>query len=763
MAKTVFAFVMLLALGVPEAAGQHSVSSTATAEGAEGLFLNPAAVAVHNHRLAGVGATYSGNGDLEAGIGLLDTFYLQYTNTSGAENLSVHLGFAFEVLEGLSIGYATHADLLPLPQDGFDVSVGALYTPFPSVRVGAAGHRLMNDGLRSISVGLGLRPLTDRITLFGDVLVPGDLISGLSQTPNFDLSRLDYRLGIKTELFDGIEISFGALDRLTTFLVDIRLHFDRFTVGTSLGGSYDLSEYHVTTNTAFHDRRLRSVFDREAETYELVLREPIVGAAQTGSRLSNLETLVSEIRRLADDTRCTRLLVKFDTTAISSFDVLEELSDAFDYFTSRDKQIVSYLANSNSQLDFLAAARGSRVVAAPAAFINLVGVGGEFLFYKGLLEQAGVEVDYARSGEYKSFLDQYLREDLSAENRQQFTDFLVSRYDLIAEILSAGRNISEADVRTVVDGGPYFSTEAQANGLIDAALYEDEFDEQYATESTVLEHEAYADRSWKKTSTIAVLTASGTIANGRDVTPADYLLGGAYITDKTLIPTIERLRDDERVAAVILYVDSPGGDGIVSDMIWKKLRELKERKPLVSVMGATAASGGYYLAMAGAPLFTHRTTLTGSIGGFSYKFVIKRLLDNYGITSDSIAFGENYTMSSPFSLMTDKQRERLSALNDAFVGIFYERVAESRSLPVDRVKEIGGGRIYSGDRAVELGLADRIGGIYDALRYLEGELGLSPWDYELLYYPDRQSLAALLVEELLGGLIPPAAADGVLR
>jgi protease-4 len=157
--------------------------------------------------------------------------------------------------------------------------------------------------------------------------------------------------------------------------------------------------------------------------------------------------------------------------------------------------------------------------------------------------------------------------------------------------------------------------------------------------------------------------------------------------------------------------------------------------------------------MAGGRVFAQRTTLTGSIGSFIFKPVVLELLQRLGITTDSVSYGANYDLFSPYAPLSQQQQERLAALNEAFTTRFYRRVAESRGLPYEEVQSLGGGRIYSGERALELNLVDEIGGLWQALRYLEGDLGLEPDDYTLRYYPDQRTRVLLALQQLQQGLV----------
>jgi protease-4 len=285
--------------------------------------------------------------------------------------------------------------------------------------------------------------------------------------------------------------------------------------------------------------------------------------------------------------------------------------------------------------------------------------------------------------------------------------------------------------------------------LVDEVIYYQDFEEQYLEELSAgrLAYREHQGRSWRRPE-IAVLKASGAIVNSRTLGPWHWLSSRSYITEKNLIPVLKHLQDDAQVSAVVLCIDSGGGDGMVSDKIWNGIMALKGEKPVVVVVGRVAASGGYYLAMTGDKIFARKTALTGSIGSFSFKIVIAELLERYGITTDSVQFGENVDLFSPFVALSEEQRQRLQDLNDSFTDQFYRKVAEARSLPYETVEEIGGGRIYSGERALELELIDEIGGVYSALKYLEEELQLSEEEYRLRYYPDWNMLFLMALQEL---------------
>jgi protease-4 len=718
---------------------QDVPASAATAVGFEGLRYNPAAVAVQRSLAARLGTTFSGSDEYGLSAVLSDSLMLDYRKDGAGERLNLLYSLAFPRDSAFHVGVRFAADLLDFHRQDIDLATGLLWFPHSYLAVAATQERLLDPLSRSFSFGLGLRPLTDRLTLFGDVIFPN----------NFSFSGVDSVLGLRAEPVDGIQIGFRAENHFQDFVAGMSVAANSVGFDLSLAGDFGFNDLRFGAGVRYELLPSRSILEFGPKVYHLKLTRPIDPNSTDKDSLYNLDSLVSRLYQLAADRRLNTLVLTFESTTVLSIDVLEELVDALGYLKSRGKTIVSYLDSSYSEFDYLAAAAGTTVVASPYTIVPLVGVGARLLFYRNLFEKLGIDVEYARSSEYKSALDRFLREDLSEENRRQLEEYLASSYELILDILVSSRGLSRERAQELVDGGPYWCEEAAELGLVDEVTYYQDFEEQYLEQLPAgrLTYRDHQSRSWRRPE-IAVLKASGVIVSSQVLSPWHWLSPRSYITEKKLIPVLERLQEDTKVSAVILYIDSAGGDGLVSDKIWKAIMELKEEKPVVVVMGRVAASGGYYLAMTGDRVFARKTALTGSIGSYSFKIVITKLLQRYGITTDSVRFGENVELFSPFTALSEEQRQRLQDLNDSFTDQFYRKVAEARSLPYESVEEIGGGRIYSGERALELELIDQIGGVYSALKYLEAELQLSEEEYRLRYYPDWNMLLLLALQEL---------------
>ena len=718
---------------------QDVPASAATAVGYEGLLYNPAAVAVHRSLAAGLGTIIGGPDEYSVSAALSDSLRLDYRRDGAGETLNLLYGLAFPRDSSFHVGVRFAADLLDFHRRDIDMATGLLWYPHRYLAVAATQEQLLDPLSRRYCFGLGLRPLTDRFTLFGDVIFPHD----------FSLSGIDSVLGLRGEPVAGIQVGFRTENHFQDFVAGMSTAMNSVRLDLSLAGDFGFNDLRFGAGVRCELLPSRSILEFGPKVYHLKLSRPIDPNSTDKESLYNLDSLVARLYRLAADRNLETLVLTFESTTVLSIDVLEELIDAFSYLKSRGKTIISYLDSSYSEFDYLAAAAGTTVVASPYTIVPLVGVGARLLFYKNLFEKLGIEVEYARSSDYKSALDRFLRESLSAENRRQLEEYLASSYELILDILVSSRGFSRQRARELVDGGPYWCEEAAELGLVDEVTYYQDFEEQYLDElpAVRLAYREHQNRSWRCPE-IAVLKASGVIVNSQALSPWRRLFSRSYITEKNLIPVLEHLQEAARVSAVILYIDSGGGDGLVSDKIWKAIMELKEEKPVVVVMGRVAASGGYYLAMTGERVFARKTALTGSIGSYSFKIVIAELLERYGITTDSIRFGENVELFSPFTALNEEQRQRLRDLNDSFTDQFYRKVAEARSLPYETVKAIGGGRIYSGERALELELIDQIGGVYSALNYLEQELELSEEEYRLGYYPDWNMLFLLALREL---------------
>jgi len=336
-------------------------------------------------------------------------------------------------------------------------------------------------------------------------------------------------------------------------------------------------------------------------------------------------------------------------------------------------------------------------------------------------------------------------------------------YDQLVGGIAAGRKKSEADVRALLDQGPFAPEDALRTGLVDELAYEDQLDDQVPglhIDKHDDQHVEDADYRRVRPSTagihpksrIAVLYAVGAIVSGQS--GYDPLNGEAIGSD-TLVEQIRRIRADTSIKGVVLRIDSPGGSAVASDVIWRELTLLRDQKParpLITSMSDLAASGGYYIAVAGQAIVAQPGTLTGSIGIFSGKIALGDAAAQLGVTTETVKRGANADIYSPFTPFTQPQREKLLESMQSFYDGFVEKVADARHTTPERIDAVAQGRVWTGAQAKAHGLVDALGGLDVAVAMAKERAHIAASeDIELVVYPPRRSFFEVLSQELDGG------------
>jgi len=332
-----------------------------------------------------------------------------------------------------------------------------------------------------------------------------------------------------------------------------------------------------------------------------------------------------------------------------------------------------------------------------------------------------VRMEVIRHGKYKSAVEPFLASEMSDANRTQIKELLSSLWDTMVADISEGRQISDANINIIADtlGGrsPKF---AKASGLIDDILFFDQYEDKLRTatnlkatdEINYVSLKDYTKRSNKKTikkgsDKVAVVFAQGEILYGEG---GPNIIGQGIIT-KALI----KARDDDKVKAIVLRVNSPGGSALTSDIIWRELELVKEKKPVVVSMGNVAASGGYYIAVGADLIFAEPTTITGSIGVFGAIPNINELAADIGINAEQVGTNKNSVDYSFFEPMTDNFRNVVQEGIEQTYETFLERVAQGRNITVAQADSMAQGRVWSGLDAKKIGLIDELGNLDDAI------------------------------------------------
>ncbi len=468
-----------------------------------------------------------------------------------------------------------------------------------------------------------------------------------------------------------------------------------------------------------------------------------------------LHDVVRAVRHAAEDDDIKGIFLNDGVTGVP-FTSLRTLREAIAEFRAAGKFVVSYSPYYDQSAYYLGSV-ADEVYVGPLGVVDFRGLGADIPFLKNALDQAGIKFEIFYAGDYKSATEPLRRTEISPENREQTKEFLEDLFGVMLVDLSATRNVDPARLRqAAANMTGWRDQEAVDAGLIDGILRRSEVDrilhdkigvDQDEKLNTIDISRYFAARMERldggDDDQVAVLIAEGGIVDGAGD------LGN--IGDKKYVNEIEKLADDDKVKAVVLRVNSGGGSASSSENIWYAIEQLKETgKPVVVSMGDYAASGGYYIAAGADSIYAEPTTITGSIGVFLTFPIVRELMeDKIGVSFDTVNTARNANAFSPFREMGEEEKQLLTARTQGIYATFLDRVATGRNLPIERVREIAGGRVYSGERALEIGLIDRFGGLDAAVASAARLAGLDD-DYAVGHYPRLKPQWERFLEELMG-------------
>src|SRR5664279_490136 len=357
----------------------------------------------------------------------------------------------------------------------------------------------------------------------------------------------------------------------------------------------------------------------------------------------------------------------------------------------------------------------------PGGDVGMLGVGVETTFVRGALDRLGIEPQLDQRYEFKNAADRIMRTEFTEAHRAALDRLAESVFTDAVDAIARGRGLDRAAVRALVDGGPRRVAQAKDAGLVDKLGYRDQA---YAAMRDRVGKDVellFADR-WRPRRRrrlprrprghVALVQVRGTISPGRSRRAPTGRIAGS----DTVGAALRAAAHDERVRAVVLRVDSPGGSAVASETIWREVALLREAKPVIVSMGALAASGGYYIACPAQVILALPATLTGSIGVFGGKVVVRALLERLGLTTGTVSRGEHALMFSARRGFDEQERQRLATALDAIYDDFVAKVAQGRGRTVAEIDAIARGRVWTGSDAVDAGLVDGLGGLRDAVR-----------------------------------------------
>ncbi|EKV30946.1 Protease IV [Caenispirillum salinarum AK4] len=389
------------------------------------------------------------------------------------------------------------------------------------------------------------------------------------------------------------------------------------------------------------------------------------------------------------------------------------------------------LNEGNDSLDTYIATAFDEVWLQPSGGVGPLGFATEVPFLRNLLEEVGVRPQFDAREDHKSAFDSLTRDSMDQFQREDLQDLLGGFWSQFVTDVAADRNLSPETVRQVAQQSPLLAPEALDSGLVDRLAYRDEVEAEVFTRAGTQETlplEAYAgvelEEAPEAAPRVALIQASGPIMRGE--AEKGPLGGGAGIYSDTLSRAIEAAVEDGGVRAIVLRIDSPGGSYVASDTVWRTIRRARDRgMPVVVSMGNTAASGGYFIAMAGDHIVAEPGTVTGSIGVVSGKFVLSDLWRKLEVNWDDVSVGGPRLMYSPNQDFTQAQWAEFQKNLDWIYNDFVSKVAEARGMTKQQVRGLAGGRIWTGAAAAEKGLVDSLGGLDEAVAEAKRRAGIA--------------------------------------
>ncbi|WP_145855688.1 signal peptide peptidase SppA [Pedobacter suwonensis] len=462
---------------------------------------------------------------------------------------------------------------------------------------------------------------------------------------------------------------------------------------------------------------------------------PIVGGDEKDAIGLNDFLKALQKAKTDDNIKCIYLNV---SSPNAGFATLREVRNALIDFKKSHKKIIAY-SEVYTQGAYYLASVADKVYLNPEGALEFKGFSSELTFFKGTLEKVGVEMQVIRVGNYKSAVEPFILDKMSDYNRKQVTAYVGGLYNTFLSDIAESRNIQKDSLYNIADNYKIRQPQDAVNfKMIDALKYKDQILEELKglsgrTRGENIRSVSINDYAKNNSDTgegkdkVAVIYANGEINGGEG---SDNQIGSERISR-----AIRKARLDDDIKAVVLRINSPGGSALASDVIWREVVLTRKEKPVIASFGDVAASGGYYIGCAADSIFVQPNTITGSIGVFGIIPNFQNLMTNkLGITFDGVKTGKYADIMATNRPMTEGERFIIqNELNRVYSG-FVSRVADGRKKSKAYIDSIGGGHVWIGTDAVQIGLADRIGGFKDAIKAAAKKAKLK--NYKVVEYPD---------------------------
>lgn len=494
---------------------------------------------------------------------------------------------------------------------------------------------------------------------------------------------------------------------------------------------------------------------------EFVVPARAINLPFSGGRTQTVQEILNRFEDWARNERIGGVLLNIGDLNLAIPDV-EELRDGLQRLRKSEKKIRAFL-NGGGPESYLLACMADEIAVPPTGSVMIPGLGRAFAFQRGALQMQGIEVDVISCGRFKypGFMN---RREPTEAFVEEFNTILDSWIDDYKGMIARGRKLSKEVVNEAVDAALFNAVQAQQRGLVDTLAYYDEYrdrlvsrykmklqegdERDFSNVNSLQDLVELINRELRKAEEarkavgpkIAVLHARGPIIDGS----VGAGLSTQLIAREDFVKVVNELRENKSIKAVVMRIDSPGGSGYASDIIWRELRRLDEAKPLVASMGTVAGSGGYFIAVPARRIFAQPTTITGSIGVLGMIQNAQSLINRRDLNIYEMARGARALFGSPTRPFSKEDRGFLQKYMDDFYDIFIDRVAQGRKMPAEQVRKLAEGRIYTGRQALAIGLVDELGGLDDAIQSARKMANIPPSaELKIIHYPRPSSLGEL--------------------
>jgi protease-4 len=689
---------------------------------------------------------------LLAGIPDFSAGYQQFSAGRLGELRRFSAAVSYPVQDYLSLGLAYHLTqetaLANSNLHSFDL--GLLFRPVRFLSLGFSARNLNMPQLqgqtirRSYVAGLGIRPFGERLTLTAD-----------AQWDEGDEARAITGLfGLESEPTDGLQLR-ASLDSRGQFMLGAGVKFNHYQLGYFHGfnGQSTPDALHLkVTNTTFHSALQQSSnhFAYISLHQGLVLDAGApVSPLLPGARPTSYWNFLDQLKQIETLPRYKGVVLDIGPLQ-AGLGTIEEIHQALRQVRAAGKQIIVYLREAGMTEHYLASL-ADKIVMHPMGGLQLKGFAYVLPYYRELLDQFGIEVEFIKVGQYKTGLESYTRTEPSDPTREEYTAVQQDDHNRYVNNLKTTRRLEDPVITRIFSKALFNPQEAREAGLIDAVAYPDQIPElaanlihQPQSQFEDISRTRFENNRWDPQERIAVVYVSGSIVEGRS--GQGLLFGESFSGSDTIVAQIQALAEDARVKGLVLRINSPGGSALASDEIYRALQRYKKQTghPVIVSMADVAASGGYWIALAGDQILANASTLTGSIGIYAGKTHFKGLFEQLGVRHSVIKSAEKADAQSDHRGYTEAERQGIQNNLREYYRVFLERVSENRKLNFSTVEQVAQGRVYTGQQAKALSLVDQIGGLPEAIELARSKARLGAGPIQIEHLPDnRQFLSQL--------------------